>query len=65
MLHNPAVPKNFFGPEYVLVGNIFRYPKPYIAIMDGITMGGGVGISIGSMFRIATEKLVFAMPEVI
>eukprot|EP00026_Physarum_polycephalum_P010168 Phypoly_transcript_10320.p1 GENE.Phypoly_transcript_10320~~Phypoly_transcript_10320.p1 ORF type:complete len:411 (+),score=37.58 Phypoly_transcript_10320:65-1297(+) len=60
---NAVVPRNFFGPEYILVDKIFKYPKPYIALLDGITMGGGVGISIGAMFRIATEKLLFAMPE--
>jgi len=63
LVKNAAVPRDFFGPEYVLVGKIFNYSKPYVALLDGITMGGGVGISIGSMFRVATEKLSFAMPE--
>ncbi|KAG6376310.1 ClpP/crotonase-like domain-containing protein [Boletus reticuloceps] len=40
-----------------------QLPKPYVAVLDGITMGGGVGLSIGAPFRIATEKTVFAMPE--
>jgi enoyl-CoA hydratase/carnithine racemase len=58
-----SIPRNFFGPEYKLVATIFKYPKPYVAILNGITMGGGVGVSIGAAFRVATEKLVFAMPE--
>ena len=39
------------------------YPLPYLAILDGITMGGGVGISVNGKWRVATEKAVFAMPE--
>jgi len=54
---------NYFGLEYKLDHYISTYTKPYIAFMDGITMGGGVGLSIHAPFRIATEKTVFAMPE--
>lgn len=54
---------NFFRDEYQLNRFIFHYPKPYIAFLDGITMGGGVGISIHGSHRIATERLLFAMPE--
>ncbi|MEM9141278.1 MAG: enoyl-CoA hydratase/isomerase family protein, partial [Pseudomonadota bacterium] len=53
----------FFADEYRLNTRIKRYPKPYIAIMDGIVMGGGVGVSIHGSIRIATERTVFAMPE--
>lgn len=54
---------DYFGLEYKLNHLIATYSKPYVAIMDGITMGGGVGLSIHAPFRIATEKTVFAMPE--
>ena len=55
--------KRFFGAEYRLNHLLFTYPKPTIAIMDGITMGGGVGISLPCTHRIATENTRFAMPE--
>ena len=54
---------DYFGLEYQLDHLIATYSKPYVAIMDGITMGGGVGLSVHAPFRIATEKTVFAMPE--
>jgi enoyl-CoA hydratase len=55
--------KQFFFAEYRLNHLLFTYPKPTVAIMDGITMGGGVGISLPCDFRIATENTRFAMPE--
>jgi enoyl-CoA hydratase len=55
--------KSFFFAEYRLNHLLFTYPKPTVAIMDGITMGGGVGISLPCDFRIATENTRFAMPE--
>jgi 3-hydroxyisobutyryl-CoA hydrolase len=54
---------DYFGLEYKLDHLIATYTKPYVAFMDGITMGGGVGLSLHAPFRIATEKTVFAMPE--
>lgn len=59
----PVPEKNFFWHEYRLNRRIFHYPKPYIALLDGLTMGGGVGISVNGSIRIGTEKLKFAMPE--
>ena len=53
----------FFREEYELIRQIHRFPKPYIAIIDGITMGGGAGISVNGAYRVATERTLFAMPE--
>jgi len=53
----------FFYIEYQLDHLIFTYPKPVVTVMDGVTMGGGVGISWTATHRIATERTTFAMPE--
>lgn len=53
----------FFRDEYTLNHLIAAYPKPYVALMDGIVMGGGVGLSVHAPFRVVTEKTLFAMPE--
>lgn len=55
--------RKFFYDEYQLNHLMFTYPKPVVAFMDGITMGGGVGISQPARFRVATENTKFAMPE--
>ncbi|XP_073768410.1 3-hydroxyisobutyryl-CoA hydrolase, mitochondrial isoform X1 [Danio rerio] len=53
----------FFREEYILNNTIGTYQKPYVALINGITMGGGVGLSVHGQFRVATEKTLFAMPE--
>jgi len=53
----------FFRDEYRMNQTIARYPEPYVAILDGVTMGGGVGLSIHGRYRVATERTLFAMPE--
>ena len=55
--------REFFFVEYRLNHLLFEYPKPVVAVMDGITMGGGVGLSMPARYRIATERTTFAMPE--
>jgi enoyl-CoA hydratase len=55
--------RRFFHDEYQLNHQMFTYPKPIVAFMDGVTMGGGVGISQPCKYRVATENTRFAMPE--
>lgn len=55
--------REFFFAEYQLNYQLFTYPKPVVAFMDGITMGGGVGISQPARYRVATENTRYAMPE--
>ena len=55
--------RKFFHDEYQLNHLLINYPKPVVAFMDGICMGGGVGISQPARFRVATENTKFAMPE--
>ena len=56
-------PLSFYRDEYYLNTRIKHFPKPYIALIDGIVMGGGVGVSVHGSHRIATERTLFAMPE--
>ncbi|MET0589442.1 MAG: enoyl-CoA hydratase/isomerase family protein, partial [Novosphingobium sp.] len=68
-LRNSALTDNgvsglkFFHDEYQLNHLLFTYPTPVVAFMDGITMGGGVGISQPAKYRVATENTRYAMPE--
>ncbi len=59
-----AEARQFWHDEYLLNAYIARYPKPYVAVMNGITMGGGVGISAHGSVRVVTETTKMAMPEV-
>ncbi len=58
-----ALYEGFFHDEYRMNQAIARLATPYVAILDGVTMGGGVGLSIHGPYRVATEKTLFAMPE--
>ncbi|RJQ72283.1 enoyl-CoA hydratase/isomerase family protein [Pseudonocardiaceae bacterium YIM PH 21723] len=58
------VAARFWGEEYHLNLRISRYAKPYVAIMDGLVMGGGVGVSAHGSHRVVTERTSIAMPEV-
>lgn len=55
---------DFWRVEYTLNHRIKHYPKPYISLIDGIVMGGGVGLSVHGMYRVAGDKYSFAYPEV-
>jgi enoyl-CoA hydratase len=56
--------KIFWRQEYLMNARIAKYPKPYVAFMDGLVMGGGVGLSAHARHRVVTEKTRLAMPEV-
>ncbi len=58
-----AAVATFYREEYRLNRRIKTLPKPYVALIDGIVMGGGVGVSVHGAFRVATERTLFAMPE--
>jgi enoyl-CoA hydratase len=57
------LPAAFFAAEYRMNRRVFHFPKAYIALIDGVTMGGGVGVSAHGSHRVATERTLLAMPE--
>ncbi len=65
MKDNPTgtLRRNFFYDEYIVNRRIYRYAKPWISLIDGIDMGGGVGLSAHGSHSVASEKFLFAMPE--
>jgi enoyl-CoA hydratase len=63
MAGDHAAIERFFTAEYALNLAIARYPKPYVALIDGFCMGGGIGLSVHGPVRVASEAAVFAMPE--
>ena len=60
---DPAHASEFFREEYRNNAAIYHFPKPYVALIDGIVMGGGVGVSVHGDFRVAGDRTLFAMPE--
>jgi len=62
--NSESLHKEFFAAEYPLDYQLYSYPKPYVVLMDGITLGGGMGIAQGSTFRVVGERTQMAMPEV-
>ncbi|KAK3736637.1 hypothetical protein QZH41_017024, partial [Actinostola sp. cb2023] len=62
-LRGEDLTKDFFREEYILNYTIGTLQTPYVALIQGIIMGGGVGLSVHGHFRVATEKTLFAMPE--
>merc|ERR1719505_465986 len=62
-LKGDKLPQQFFREEYILNYLTGTMKTPYVALIDGITMGGGVGFSVHGPFRVATERTLFAMPE--
>jgi enoyl-CoA hydratase len=59
-----SLPARFWATEYKLNVLIARYPKPVVVVMDGLVMGGGVGLSAHAAFRVVTDRSAVAMPEV-
>src|SRR6201996_117332 len=60
---NGTLRRDFFRDEYIVNRRIYRYAKPWISLIDGIDMGGGVGMSVHGSHSVASEKFLFAMPE--
>jgi enoyl-CoA hydratase/carnithine racemase len=65
LLSGDPAPEDFFTEEYTLNHLIYSYPKPYVAFMDGVVMGGGMGISQGASHRLVTSRSKLAMPETV
>jgi enoyl-CoA hydratase/carnithine racemase len=65
MRDNPSgtTRRDFFRDEYIVNRRIYRFAKPWISLIDGIDMGGGVGLSVHGSHSVASEKFLFAMPE--
>lgn len=63
LARDAATVEAFFAEEYALNRLIAEYPKPYIALVGGICMGGGIGVSLHGRYRVAAETALFAMPE--
>ncbi len=65
MRDNPSgtTRRDFFRDEYIVNRRIYRFAKPWISLIDGIDMGGGVGMSVHGSHSVASEKFLFAMPE--
>lgn len=59
----PGLTSDFFREEYLLNRRIRRFPKPFVALIDGIVMGGGIGLSVHGSHRVCTERTLAAMPE--
>ena len=60
---DPAAAARFFRTEYRLNYALARLGTPHVALLDGVAMGGGAGVSVHGPFRVATERTLFAMPE--
>jgi enoyl-CoA hydratase len=63
MARGEDVALRFYELEYPMNARLHHFPKPYVALLDGITMGGGVGVSVHGSHRVVTERTAFAMPE--
>ncbi|MCW2959911.1 MAG: enoyl-CoA hydratase/isomerase family protein [Thermoleophilia bacterium] len=61
---DPSIAAEYWREEYLLDARIASYPKPVVALMDGLVMGGGVGLAAHARHRVATDRLKLAMPEV-
>ena len=60
---DPVRAREFFAVEYAMDAAIMKFPKPYVSLIDGIVMGGGLGISVNGRFRVVSEHIMAAMPE--